>query len=158
MPRVIEEDRGGNAYEAVGEDGCEGAREGGCCRIRRRPDIPSPCSCPEKLGDMTAEPVSKLTRGFPSSDTTLSPASRFPVLLFFGSLIWSGACSGFSSLDTICRSPLSTENVLSVNAQRAKDISTARAFAPSWEGPSECKIEAAGRLLPSLSKPGSVML
>lgn len=44
MPNVIDEARGGTENDALGEEDCEGALEGGSCRIRRRPDAPIPIS------------------------------------------------------------------------------------------------------------------
>jgi hypothetical protein len=51
---VIELDRGPtDAFrEEESEEGRVGARTGGCCRIRRRPEAPSPCSCSVKTGDL----------------------------------------------------------------------------------------------------------
>ena len=37
------------------EEGNVGARGGGCCRIRRRPEAPSPCSCSVMTGDLEEE-------------------------------------------------------------------------------------------------------
>ena len=42
---VIEEDLGGSAYGVVGDGGWVGAREGGFCRIHRKPETPKPGSC-----------------------------------------------------------------------------------------------------------------
>ena len=55
--RVIELDRGPTDVlrEEDPEEGNVGARGGGCCRIRRRPDAPSPCSCSVTTGDLIAE-------------------------------------------------------------------------------------------------------
>ena len=113
-PNVIEDDLGGNAYEAEGEAGCEGARDGGCWRIRRRPDIPSPWSCSgsiEVLAESKAvfELVSKETRSFPSSIDVLVFAKRSPVLRFFGSLSTSGSGSNLSSCETLCLRLVSVE-------------------------------------------------
>lgn len=88
---VMEEDLGGSVYEVDGDEGCEGAREAGCWRIRRSPDTPRLCSCSDMIGDLTvgsptADPASKETRSFPSSVRFLPLESRSPVLLFFGSL------------------------------------------------------------------------
>jgi hypothetical protein len=50
---VMEPDRGpteGFREDEV-EDGRVGARAG-CCRIRRNPDAPSPCSCSAIIGDL----------------------------------------------------------------------------------------------------------
>ena len=85
----MEEDRTGRLYGVEGEEGIVGAREStreaGSCRIRRRPDIPSPCSCSETIGDLApTEPASKDTRIFPSSVVFLALASKSPVLLFLG--------------------------------------------------------------------------
>jgi hypothetical protein len=55
--RAIEPDRG--ATEAFRDDdsdeGIVGARGGGCCRIRRRPEAPRPCSCSVTTGDLREE-------------------------------------------------------------------------------------------------------
>ena len=108
-PTVMEEDLGGRAYGVVGEAGAvgarDGAREAGCCRILRRPDIPRPCSCSGMIGDL-AVLVSKATRNCPSWAGLVAAARRSPVLLFFG--MSRGAirvferCS-FASLETTCR-------------------------------------------------------
>ena len=113
-PNVIEDDRGGNAYEAEGEAGCEGARDGGCWRIRRRPDIPSPCSCSGSIEVLAeskpvVEFVSKETRNFPSSIDVLVFARRSPVLRFFGSLRTSGSGPNLSSCETLCLRVVSVE-------------------------------------------------
>lgn len=91
-----------------GDEGCDGAREAGCWRIRRSPDIQSPCSCSDMIGDLgggspRADPASKETRSFPFSAGLLAPESRSPVLLFFGSLSISNASSFLSSCETTCR-------------------------------------------------------
>lgn len=51
--RVIELDRGViDAFrEDDSEEGMVGAL-GGCCRMRRRPEAPSPCSCSVMTGDL----------------------------------------------------------------------------------------------------------
>ena len=107
-PSVMEDDLGGNAYEVEGDAGCDGARDGGCWRIRRRPDIPSPCSCSGSIGVLTAESkpvaelVSKETRSFPSSIDFLVFARRSPVLRFFGSLRNLGSAPTLSSCEILC--------------------------------------------------------
>lgn len=55
--RVIEPDRGPTEglREEDPEEGNVGARGGGCCRIRRRPDAPRPCSCSVMTGDLIEE-------------------------------------------------------------------------------------------------------
>ena len=55
--RVIEPVRGPmeGLREDDPEEGNVGARGGGCCRIRRRPDAPSPCSCSVMTGDLGGE-------------------------------------------------------------------------------------------------------
>lgn len=93
-----------------GDEGCEGAREAGCWRIRRSPDIPNPCSCSATMGVLIvgspmADPASKETRGFPSSVRLFVPKSRSPVLRFFGSLSTSKVSSDLSSCETTCRIP-----------------------------------------------------
>ena len=113
-PNVIEDDLGGNAYEAEGEAGCEGARDGGCWRIRRRPEIPSPCSCSGSIevlagSKLVVELVSKETRSFPSSIDVLVFAKRSPVLRFFGSLSASGSGPNLSSCETLCLRLVSVE-------------------------------------------------
>ena len=52
--RVIEADRGPTdaLREEDSDEGMVGARGGGCCRIRLRPDAPSPCSCSVMTGDL----------------------------------------------------------------------------------------------------------
>ena len=97
-----------------GDEGCDGAREAGCWRIRRSPDIPSPRSCSDMMGDFgvgspIGDPASKETRSFPSSVGLLAPKSRSPVLLFFGSLSMSSASSVLSSCETTCRMPESAK-------------------------------------------------
>ena len=66
--RVIEPDRGPtDAFrEEDSEEGRVGARRGGCCRIRRKPEAPSPCSCSVMTGD--------LIEGFESAPVTISLA------------------------------------------------------------------------------------
>jgi hypothetical protein len=53
--RLIELERGATdvARDELAEGGRVGARGGGCCRIRRRPDAPRPCSCSVITGDLT---------------------------------------------------------------------------------------------------------
>lgn len=55
--RVIEPDLGPTEglREDDPEEGNVGARGGGCCRIRRRPDAPRPCSCSVMTGDLAGE-------------------------------------------------------------------------------------------------------
>jgi hypothetical protein len=55
--RVIEPVRGPTegVRDEDPDDGNAGARAGGCCRIRRRPDAPSPCSCSVMTGDLVEE-------------------------------------------------------------------------------------------------------
>ena len=55
--RVIEPERGPtDAFrEEDSEDGSVGARVGGSCRILRRPEAPSPCSCSVMIGDLIEE-------------------------------------------------------------------------------------------------------
>lgn len=52
--RDIELDRGPTEgfREEASEGGKVGARVKGCCRIRRRPDAPRPCSCSVMTGDL----------------------------------------------------------------------------------------------------------
>lgn len=116
-PNVIDEDLGGNAYEAEGEAGCDGARDWGCWRIRRRPDIPSPCSCSGSIGVLigmskpVVELVSKATRSFPSSINFPVFARRSPVLRFFGSLRTLGSGPELSSCETLCLRLVSVEEM-----------------------------------------------
>lgn len=51
--RVMELDRApvDGALEELSEIGRVGAR-GSCCRIRLRPEAPSPCSCSVTMGDL----------------------------------------------------------------------------------------------------------
>ena len=51
---VIEADRGPTEAlrEEDSDEGIVGARGGGCCRIRLRPDAPSPWSCSVMTGDL----------------------------------------------------------------------------------------------------------
>lgn len=106
-PNVMEDDLGGNAYELEGDAGCDGARDGGCWRMRRKPDIPSPGSCSGSIGVLGAgskpvdELVSKETRSFPSSIGFLVFTRRSPVLRFFGSLRTLGSDSNLSSCETL---------------------------------------------------------
>ena len=93
-----------------GDEGCDGAREAGCWRIHRSPDMPNPCSCSAMMGDLAvgspvADPASKETRSFPFPAVLFAPESRSPVLLFFGSLSISKASSDLSSCETTCRIP-----------------------------------------------------
>lgn len=99
-PNVIERARGGTEKDALGEEECEGAlegpreesREGGSCRIRRRPDAPKPTSCSATFEDMAAGSFSFLVD--PASEKRIRACSvffpvcgsRFPVLRFFGML------------------------------------------------------------------------
>jgi hypothetical protein len=55
--RVIELDRGPieGFREEASEAGKVGARARGCCRIRRRPDAPRPCSCSVMTRDLIEE-------------------------------------------------------------------------------------------------------
>lgn len=72
------------------EEGNVGARGGGCCRIRRRPEAPSPCSCSVMTGDLDMVSYSAVVR--PASEKRIRAfsklfgafANRFPVLRFFG--------------------------------------------------------------------------
>ena len=54
---VIEADRGPIEPLRDGgpEGGFAGTRARGCCRIRRRPDAPRPCSCSVRTGDLEEE-------------------------------------------------------------------------------------------------------
>jgi hypothetical protein len=58
--RLIEPDRGPTEgfREEDSEEGMVGTLRGGCCRIRRRPDVPSPCSCSVMTGDLMEDLVS----------------------------------------------------------------------------------------------------
>ena len=111
----MEDDLGGNAYELEGDAGCDGARDGGCWRMRRKPDIPSPCSCSGSIGVLVAgsktvdEFVSKETLSFRSSTGFLVFARRSPVLRFFGSLRTLGSDSNLSSCETLCLRLVSVE-------------------------------------------------
>ena len=51
---VIEPDRGPtDAFrEDDSEEGIVGARTGGCCRMRLKPEAPRPCSCSVMMGDL----------------------------------------------------------------------------------------------------------
>lgn len=106
-PSVIDEDLGGSEKDCVGDDGMVGALNGGCCRIRRKPDIPSPPSYSAAMGDLRSGlfpiPASKETRSLPSPVLFFPIASRSPVLRCFGSLSSSEVSSGFSSFETILR-------------------------------------------------------
>jgi len=55
--RVIEPDRGPiEAFrEEDSEEGSVGGRTGGNCRMRLRPEAPSPCSCSVMTGDLIEE-------------------------------------------------------------------------------------------------------
>lgn len=55
--RVIESERGPtDAFrEEDSDDGSVGARARGNCRILRRPEAPSPCSCSVMIGDLIEE-------------------------------------------------------------------------------------------------------
>ena len=52
--RVIELDRGpmDGFREDASEGGSVGTRAEGCCRIRRKPEAPRPCSCSVMTGDL----------------------------------------------------------------------------------------------------------
>ena len=88
--RVIEDDLEGIENDDSGEDGNVGVRAGGCCRIRRRPDTPKPCSCSGMIGDLAIAsysldgPASNENRILVPSAAFGTPASRFPVLRFLG--------------------------------------------------------------------------
>lgn len=58
--RLIEPDRGPTEglREEDSDEGMVGTRGGGCCRIRRRPDAPRPCSCSVMTGDLIEDVVS----------------------------------------------------------------------------------------------------
>ena len=87
---LIDADLGGDVNEDEGEEGTVGTRDGGCWRIRRRPDAPRPCSCSGTIGDLAIgsnsvdAPASKEKRILPFSLVLDISASRFPVLRFFG--------------------------------------------------------------------------
>lgn len=92
MTIVIGGDLDGEAKDSSGDEGCVGFRQGGCCRIRRRPETPRPCSCSGITGDRTSppfsvpDPASKENRIFRLSESALAASDRrFPVLRFFGS-------------------------------------------------------------------------
>lgn len=55
--RVMEPDRGptDGLRDEEPEEGNVGARGGGCCRMRRRPDAPNPCSCSVMTGDLVED-------------------------------------------------------------------------------------------------------
>ena len=88
--RVIEDDLEGTENDDSGEDGNVGFRAGGCCRMRRRPDAPSPCSCSGMIGDLAIAscsldvPASNENRILAPSPTFGALASKFPVLRFLG--------------------------------------------------------------------------
>lgn len=51
--RIMELDRGSEAFlDETSEAGKAGNREGGCWRMRRSPEVPSPCSCSVMTGDL----------------------------------------------------------------------------------------------------------
>ena len=56
--RFIEPDRGPTDVfrDDDSDEGIVGARGGGSCRIRRRPDAPRPCSCSVMTEDLDEEP------------------------------------------------------------------------------------------------------
>lgn len=77
--------------EALGEEECEGALEGGNCRIRRSPEGPRTKSWSTTTGDVAVgsssffvDPASKEKRICAFSDALPGLTSRFPVLRFFG--------------------------------------------------------------------------
>lgn len=91
--RVIELDRG--PIDALrledSEEGIVGARSGGCCRMRLRPEAPRPCSCSVMTGDLdivsysaAANPASKENRILALSVPLGACARRLPVLRFLG--------------------------------------------------------------------------
>ena len=73
-----------------GEEGKVGARYRGCCRIRRRPEDPSPCSCSDIRGALgmesysVIEPASNEKRILDVSAALTVCPRRLPVLLFLG--------------------------------------------------------------------------
>ena len=98
---VIEEDLDGKVNDDSGDGGSVGVREGGYCRIRRRPETPRPCSFSGKIGDLAIESCSL---GFPlSSEKRIlaaafeASAKRLPVLRFFGIEMMLGAWVGWGS-------------------------------------------------------------
>ena len=76
--------------EDEGDGGSVGVRDGGCCRIRRKPDSPRPCSCSGMTGDLaigsysTEAPASKENRILAFSLDLAESDNRLPVLRFFG--------------------------------------------------------------------------
>lgn len=75
-----------------GDEDCVVVLQGGCCRIRRKPEAPRPCSCSGIMGGRTVVPVSvpdpasKENRSFRFSESALAASdNRLPVLRFFGS-------------------------------------------------------------------------
>jgi hypothetical protein len=70
--RFIEFERGATdpARDELVEGGRVGVRGGGCCRIRRRPDVPRPCSCSVITGDLTKCAVSDFPLSGTSKDET----------------------------------------------------------------------------------------
>lgn len=96
MLNVIEEARGGMEKEALGEEECEGALEGGNCRIRRSPEGPKTKSWSTTTGDAAAgsfsffvDPASREKRIRAFSGVLPELTSKFPVLRFFGILMLS---------------------------------------------------------------------
>lgn len=97
--RVIELDRG--VMDVFREDDSEEGRVGalgGCCRIRRKPEAPSPCSCSVMTGDLdivsysaAANPASKENR---IRAFSVPACAKFGVLLFLGIASCVGAGDG----------------------------------------------------------------
>lgn len=93
--RVIELDRGViDAFrEDDSEEGMVGAL-GGCCRMRRRPEAPSPCSCSVMTGDLDI--VSYSAAANPASKEKRIRAFSVPACAKFGVLRFLGieSCAG----------------------------------------------------------------
>lgn len=71
---IIEDDLEiGSIEEFSGDDGIVDVLEGPPCRIRRKPEVPSPCSCSGKIGDL-ATPSSSIDLA-PSMENRILPAA-----------------------------------------------------------------------------------
>lgn len=113
MFSVIEDDREADVKADSGEDGRVVTLEGGCCRIRRKPDAPGPCSCSWSIGDL---PIFSKSFGLPPSIENrilvadfAASVSRLPVLRFLGIDIAIGGTNvGEMSFDIVSRQRLAS--------------------------------------------------
>lgn len=111
----IDGDLVGEAKASSGDEGSVVVRQGGCCRIRRKPETPRPCSSSGIMGGRTIvpfsvpDPASKENRIFRFSESALAASdNRLPVLRFFGSEMACPPVGEIGRADTLRVCPASS--------------------------------------------------